>query len=153
MMIAGSMLWNLIIFYSPLSALAAAVNWTENNVDSNNNQFYNGPRCQLPNLGWNNLKNPDGSLYTASKRPITILYDAWESSMLNSYVGQYLLEGMGYRVQVVTRIQYILGPEFEHNTVDLEMELWPQDFTNFVQLTQTDKVAVSLGASGFVTFC
>ncbi|ORY41338.1 hypothetical protein BCR33DRAFT_344652 [Rhizoclosmatium globosum] len=95
-------------------------------------------------------QEPRWDFYTANKRPIVILYDGWNSSLLNAYLGQYMLEAMGYRVQVVARIDYVLGPEFYSNAVDLEFEILPDEFgSSFNQLTQVDRVAVSLGPLGY----
>ncbi|ORY49310.1 hypothetical protein BCR33DRAFT_713681 [Rhizoclosmatium globosum] len=101
----------------PLLAAADPVvyNWTKFNVDTNSSSFYNGPPCHLAHntLGWDQLALPDGSLFTASKRPIVVC-------KLTAFVFQYILEAMGI---VVRRIQYILGIEFYNNIVDFEMEI------------------------------
>ncbi|ORY48267.1 hypothetical protein BCR33DRAFT_63339 [Rhizoclosmatium globosum] len=142
--VMGFLLWT--------HAVMADFNWTAYNMDSNNSKFYNAPPCPLAsnNLGWNALKNQDGTYYTTNKRPVVIMYDSWDSAQLNAFLGQYILEAMGYRVQMVQRINYELGIEFYNDVVDLEFEIWLQDLgASFKQITQTDKVALNLGAIGY----
>ncbi|ORY41961.1 hypothetical protein BCR33DRAFT_328847 [Rhizoclosmatium globosum] len=151
-MIATVSVWIITAFPTVAAIEQASFNFSAFNIDTNGSSFYNAPSCLLPNnnLGWNMLKNQDGSFYTHSKRPIILLYDGWDSSMLNAFLTQYILEAMGYRVEVVTRINYVLGIEFYNNAVDLELEIWPQDFgTSFAQVTQIDKAAINLGAIGY----
>ncbi|ORY39401.1 hypothetical protein BCR33DRAFT_788407 [Rhizoclosmatium globosum] len=113
-----------------------AINWTAFNVDSNNGQFYNAPdTCVLPYSAWKDLKYVDGTSYTGSKRPIVLLFDAKNSSILTT-------------VQVVTRLQYIMGPELLSNVVDLELEIWQGDFPNMNQLTSAGTI-VSIGNTGY----
>ncbi|KAI9350706.1 hypothetical protein BDR26DRAFT_851369 [Obelidium mucronatum] len=130
----------------PLS-LGEAINWTAANVDTNNGWFYNAPAgCQLPASNWTKLKYPDGSSYTGSKRPIVLLFDQKDSSILATHVVQYLLQSMGYNVQVVTRLKYILGPEF--SLVDLELEIWQNDFQDMNQITRDGSI-VNIGNTGY----
>ncbi|KAJ3282528.1 hypothetical protein HDU79_009861 [Rhizoclosmatium sp. JEL0117] len=112
----------------------------------------NGPPCHISNntFGWNTIKLADGSLYTASKRPIVITTEGWDSYFLNAYVAQYLLEVMGYQTYVAqTGGGYSIGPEFYVNAIDLFLEAWPEDTANYEQLTQVDRVAVDMGAAGY----
>ncbi|KAJ3381000.1 hypothetical protein HDU84_005419 [Entophlyctis sp. JEL0112] len=119
--------------------------WLQNNYLAD---FANGPACPIANntLGWNTLQNQDGSLFTASKRPIIVTVEGWDSFFLNSYVAQYLLEAMGYRVW---GLAWVFGPDFYNNTIDLFLEAWPEDTANYDQVTQVDRVAVDLGAMGY----
>ncbi|KAJ3076007.1 hypothetical protein HDU99_001434, partial [Rhizoclosmatium hyalinum] len=125
-------------------------NWTA--VNYLPNPKVNGPPCIIPNnaFGWNTLKNVDGTLYTASKRPIVITVEGWDSYFLNAYVAQYLLEAMGYQTFVAqTGRGYVIGPEFYVNAIDLFLETWPEDTASYEQMTQVDRVAVDMGATGY----
>ncbi|ORY32389.1 hypothetical protein BCR33DRAFT_744059 [Rhizoclosmatium globosum] len=141
----------LSLVFTLTAAALAPINWNDYNMDANGTSFYNGQACEIKNnvFGWDRLQNPDGSYFTTSKRPIVIVIDSWKSSKVNAYIAQYLLELMGYRTQVVSRFQYIFGPELYSNVVDLEMEIWTGDFTNYAKITQYDRVGVDLGATGY----
>ncbi|ORY49343.1 hypothetical protein BCR33DRAFT_713704 [Rhizoclosmatium globosum] len=124
------------------------------NIDTNGSSFYNGPPCPLVhnNLGWDQLTLPDGRLFTGTKRPIVILIDETNSSKLSAYVFQYILEAMGYRVQIGRRIQYVLGTEFYNSIVDFEMEINPQDFSaTFTQLIDGLELPVTINFLGGLT--
>ncbi|KAJ3072019.1 hypothetical protein HDU98_004419 [Podochytrium sp. JEL0797] len=144
------------ILLLPLAALItvasaqSATNWTKYRYLPD--PFVNGPPCPIANnnYAWNTLRNSDGSLYTASKRPIVITTENWDSFFVNSYVAQYLLEILGYRVEVVqTGRGYTIGDDFYAGILDLFLEAWPQDLVNYAQLTQVDRAAVDLGATGY----
>ncbi|KAJ3404492.1 hypothetical protein CcCBS67573_g06387 [Chytriomyces confervae] len=113
--------------------------------------FVTGPSCPLHNntYGWKDLKNPDGSRYTYNKRPVVVQTEGWDSFQLNSYLFQYLLEVMGYRVQIPVMTAGKYGPNFADNVVDLSVEMWPEDTANYAQMTQIDRIAVDLGATGY----
>ncbi|KAJ3241924.1 hypothetical protein HDU78_001629 [Chytriomyces hyalinus] len=113
--------------------------------------FVTGPSCPLHNntYGWKDLKNPDGSRYTYNKRPVVVQTEGWDSFQLNSYLFQYLLEVMGYRVQIPVMTAGKYGPNFADNVVDLSLEMWPEDTANYAQMTQIDRIAVDLGATGY----
>ncbi|KAI9327797.1 hypothetical protein BDR26DRAFT_78939 [Obelidium mucronatum] len=148
--------WKLLI--AAHAAVVAAVGGSQSDPYTNWTEFHylptpmNGPPCTISNnkYGWNTLRNVDGSLYTTSKRPIVLTLQRWESFILNTYVAQYLLEIMGYRVQIMqTGGGYTIGPDFYGNAIDLFLEAWPEDQANYGQMTQVDRVAVDLGAIGY----
>ncbi|KAJ3236568.1 hypothetical protein HDU81_010664 [Chytriomyces hyalinus] len=113
--------------------------------------FVTGPPCPLQNntYGWKDLKNPDGSHYTYNKRPVVVQTEGWDSFRLNSYLFQYLLEVMGYRVEMPVMTAGKYGPNFADNIVDLSLEIWPEDTANYAQMTQIDRIAVDMGATGY----
>ncbi|KAI9332337.1 hypothetical protein BDR26DRAFT_937957 [Obelidium mucronatum] len=137
-----------VIVSSPL--ILAATNWTQYGYLPDPRA--NGPPCPIANnsYGWNKLKNADGSLYTASKRPIVVTAQTWDSFFINAHVMQYLLEIMGYQVLVAKQaVGYALGPDMYASVIDLFLESWPEDQANYVQMTQVDRVAIDLGATGY----
>ncbi|KAJ3072972.1 hypothetical protein HDU99_002065, partial [Rhizoclosmatium hyalinum] len=44
---------------------------------------------------------------------------------------------------------YAVGSDFYANVVDLFLEAWPQDLPNYAQMTQIDRVATDMGATGY----
>ncbi|KAJ3030412.1 UNVERIFIED_CONTAM: hypothetical protein HDU68_009116 [Siphonaria sp. JEL0065] len=57
---------------------------------------------------------------------------------------------MGYQVLVAkTTSSYSVGPDLYANVNDLFLESWPEDQANYAQLTQIDRVAIDLGATGY----
>ncbi|KAJ3046400.1 hypothetical protein HDU99_009791, partial [Rhizoclosmatium hyalinum] len=105
------------------SFVSADVNWSKYNIYP---VFANAPKCNLttPIPGWSTLKNADGTLFTKSKRPIVLLAQQWDSSFLTTYAMQFLLEAMGYRVNVVVAADnFTPSREFYDNVVDLELEI------------------------------